>query len=88
MTVLELLERNKKRRKNFRDTIEYKYYFQNRANLIKMPKFAYLQRKDNDEFDIFRMNILLRGFSNKVLLEKEVNHIENHKVDEYMNNIK
>lgn len=60
------------------DTFEYKYYNQNKANLIKLPKFQYLQRFDNGNFDILRINIILRGYQNKILLEEEASNIENY----------
>lgn len=78
MDLLEFLNRRKKKRKTFMETAEYKYYSQNKANLAKLPKFLYLQKFDNGNFDILRINIILRGYRNKMLLEEEANGIEEY----------
>ena len=76
MTLLDVLNRYKKKRKSFRDTLEYKYFYQNRVLLAKLPNFLYLQKKKYDEFDIFRINIVLRAYQNKILLEEETENLD------------
>lgn len=70
-SVLTLLDRYKKRRRTFKISEEYKFFVANKNLLNKMPRFTYLNKKNNSEFDIFRMNIILRGYLNKTLIENE-----------------
>lgn len=81
MELLEFLSRRKKKRKSFMETNEYKYYNQNKGNLAKLPKFLYLQKFDNGNFDILRINIILRGYRNKMILEEEANSIQEYMQD-------
>lgn len=85
MELLEFLNRRKKKRKSFIDTFEYKYFNQNKAELAKFPKFSYLQRFDNGNFDIMRCNVLLRAYQNKILLEEEANNISTYEKEDKFN---
>ncbi len=85
MTLYELLIAKQKKRQPFSKTADYAYFAKNRGHLGKFPRFASLA-DTGDEFDIIRLNIILAGYNNKVLMEEEIHSInryieEGQKVD-------
>lgn len=78
MEVLKFLDRYKKRRRSFKHSEDYKFFMANKSLLNKMPKFLHLNKKENSEFDIFRMNIVLHGFLNKNIIENETLNFEKY----------
>ena len=85
MTLYELLIAKQKKRQPFSKTADYAYFAKNRGHLGKFPRFASLA-DTGDEFDIIRLNIILAGYKNKVMMEEEIHSInryieEGQKVD-------
>ena len=75
MKIFKLLDRYKKRRKDFYKSDEFAFYVLNRSALAKMPKFNYLSQGKISEFAIMRMNIILQGYLNKSLIEEETSNL-------------
>ena len=78
MKIFKILDRYKKRRKDFYKGEEFTFYLLNRAALTKMPKFSYLTQGKISEFDIMRTNIVLQSYLNKELIEEEVSNLKNY----------
>ncbi len=68
MTLYELLIAKQKKRQPFSSTVDHAYFAKNRGQLSKFPRFASLA-DTGDEFDIIRLNIILAGYKNKLLME-------------------
>lgn len=77
MTLYELLISKQKKRPSFSSTVDYAYFAKNKSHLSKFPRFASLA-DTGDEFDIIRLNILLAGYNNKVMIEEEIANINNY----------
>ena len=73
MNLLKVLNRYKKRRCSIKKLYEYNFFQTNRSLLTKMPKYSSLNKSNLSEFDIFRANILLFGYMNKVSIESIIN---------------
>lgn len=78
MNLFKTLDKYKKKRTSFYKSEEFSFYTENRPLLNKMPKFSYLNNKENPEFDIIRINILLYSYLNKVLIEEETASLQNY----------
>lgn len=78
MTIYEILDRKQKYRRPFSSGEDFKYFIENRENLGKFRRFENLYDSEENEFDIMRANILLRGLENKKLFEAEIENIHNH----------
>ena len=72
MTIYELLESKQKYRRPFSSGEEFLYFIERRHLLGKFKRFEHLYDSEENEFDIFRANILLQGLENKELIEKEI----------------
>ncbi len=77
-TMYEILDSKQKYRRPFSSGDDFKYFMENREKLGKFKRFAELYDSEENEFDIMRANILLRGLENKVLFEKEILNIKEH----------
>jgi len=71
MNLIKALEKYKKKRLPFRYCDDYSFYSKNKMILDKFNKFSYLAFPDN-EFDIIRANILIHGYKNKSIIEREI----------------
>ncbi len=72
MTIYELLEKKKKRRKPFENSEEYDFYIRNKELLLKIPRYSFLYNMENNEFDIMRSNIVIYSILSKQAIEKEI----------------
>ena len=77
-TMCDILSSKQKYRRPFSSGDDFKYFMENREKLGKFKRFAELYDSEENEFDIMRANILLRGLENKTLFEKEIENIHNH----------
>ena len=77
MTLYELLIAKQKKRQPFSSTADYAFFAKNRFHLNKFPRFASLA-DTGDEFDIIRLNIILAGYNNKVMMEEEIHSINSY----------
>ena len=77
MTLYELLIAKQKKRQPFSSTVDHAYFAKNRGQLSKFPRFASLA-DTGDEFDIIRLNIILAGYKNKLLMEEEIHSINQY----------
>lgn len=77
-TMYDLLSSRSKYRRPFSAGDDFKYFMENRDKLGKFRRFSELYDSEENEFDIMRANILLRGLENKILFEKEIANIANH----------
>lgn len=77
MTLYELLIAKQMKRQPFSSTADYAYFAKNKGHLGKFPRFASLA-DTGDEFDIIRLNIILAGYKNKLLMEEEIHSINKY----------
>lgn len=77
-TLYETLETKQKYRRPFSSGEDFKYFIENREKLGKFKTFLKLYDSEENEFDIIRANILLRGLENKTLFETEILNIHSH----------
>lgn len=77
-TLYEILENKQKYRRPFSSGEDFKYFIENREKLGKFNTFVRLYDSEENEFDIIRANILLKGLENKSLFETEILNIQNH----------
>lgn len=80
MTLYELLIKKQRKRPAFSSTADYDFFVKNKSHLNKFPRFASLA-DTKDEFDIIRLNIILAGYNNKLLIEEEIQSI-NHYIEQ------
>ncbi len=76
--VYTLLNKKAKKRPSFEKTEEFKFFIDHRYILEKYPKFSFLYDSDDNEFNIMRANIVLRGLLNKEIIEDEIDNINSH----------
>ena len=76
--VYTLLNKKAKKRPSFEKTEEFKFFIDHRYILEKYPKFSFLYDSDDNEFNIMRANIILRGLLNKEIIEDEIDNINSH----------
>lgn len=77
-TLYEILEDKQKSRRPFSNGEDFKYFIENRDKLGKFKRFSELYDSEENEFDIMRAVILLRGLENKTLFENEALNIHQH----------
>lgn len=77
-TMYDILISKQKYRRPFSSGDDFRYFMENREKLGKFKRFAELYDSEENEFDIMRANILLRGLENKTLFEKEIANIASH----------
>ena len=77
-TIYEILENKQKSRRPFSSGEDFKYFIENRDKLGKFKRFSELYDSEENEFDIMRAAILLRGLENKTLFENEALNIHQH----------
>lgn len=77
-SLYETLNKKQKYRRPFSSSDDFKYFIQNREKLGIFRKFADLYDSEENDFDILRANILLKGLENKELFESEIININNH----------
>lgn len=82
--IYTVLEKKKAKRKSFESSEEYKFFLTHRHILDKLPRFSFLYRSENNDFDVFRANIILHAYINKQTIEKEVKSL----MDYHKNGIK
>lgn len=78
MTLYEILNNKQKRRRQFITSDDFKYFINNRHLLGTFKRFAHLYDSEENEFDIMRANVLLKGLENKKLFETEIKNINDH----------
>lgn len=83
MTIYEILETKQKSRRSFSSSDEFKYFIERRHQLGVFKRFSDLYDSEENEFDIIRANILIRGLENKELFEKEIQNISLHNMPEH-----
>lgn len=85
MTIYSILEAKQKKRKPFSGSSDFKYFIEHRDLLGGFKRFARLYDSEENEFDIFRANILIQGLENKNLFESEIKNIKAHGKLEHAN---
>ena len=81
--IYETLEKKQKTRTPFSHSEDFKYFILNRDKLGKFKGFETLYDSEENEFDILRANILLKGLENKKLFEDEIQNIKAHGMMEH-----
>lgn len=78
MTIYSLLEKYAKDKKRFEKTEEFRFFIAHRDILIKYAKFADFYELSDNDFNVFRANVLIYGHLNKVLFEKEIESLDKY----------
>ena len=76
--LFETLERKQKYRRPFSSSDDFKYFIMNREKIGNFKRFASLYDDEENEFNILRANILIKGLENKQIFEDEIVNINNH----------
>ncbi len=76
--IYETLEKKAKYRRPYSSSEDYRYFILNREKIGKIKRFSNLYDNEENEFDIMRANILLKGLENKQLFEEEIANIHAH----------
>ena len=76
--IYETLEKKQKYRRPYSSSEDYRYFISNREKLGKIKRYANLYDNEENEFDLMRANILLKGLENKQLFEEEIINIHAH----------
>lgn len=88
-TIFEYLVKYKKHRRSFARSEEYNFFMTNRAILMKIPRFSFLNRPKQDEYNIMRANILIHAYWNKIAIEEEMDNFQFYmKKGEYVDHAK
>jgi hypothetical protein len=75
MNIYETLAKKQKRRIGFDKKDEYLFFMKNRDILTKFPYFAFLYDSTNNDFDVMRANIIIKGYLNKIEIESEIDNL-------------
>lgn len=70
--IYTILSKKSKNRKLFTKTEEYLFYVSNKHLLDKLNKFSFVTSGKLSDFDIIRINILLKAVINKNIIEQEI----------------
>ena len=81
--IYETLEKKQKTRVPFSHSEDFKYFILNREKLGKFKGFDTLYDSEENDFDILRANILLKGLENKKIFEEEILNIKAHGMVEH-----
>lgn len=76
--LFDTLAKKQKSRRPFSLSEDFRYFMENREKLGSFRRFSSFYDSEENEFDILRANILLKGLENKKTLEDEVININNH----------
>lgn len=81
--IYETLEKRQKNRRPFSHGDDFKYFILNREKLGIFKGFTNLYDSEENDFDILRANILLKGLENKKVFEDEILNIKAHGMVEH-----
>ena len=79
--IFEILEAKKKKRKNFENSEEFKFFIENRHMLGKFSRFSFLYDSEGNEFNMMRANVIIYGLLNKQTIEMEVKSLKEYGKD-------
>ena len=71
-TLFSYIAKKGKRRKAFAKSEEYRFFIENRHQLIKLPQFIHFYEVDNNPFMVMRANIILHSIANKRSIEEAI----------------
>lgn len=77
-SLFATLDSKQKYRRPFSASEDFKYFIQNREKIGNFKRFSSLYDDEENEFNIIRANILLKGLENKKMFEEEIVNIQNH----------
>lgn len=78
MNLWKTLAKYQNPKYSFSKTEEYRFFLLHRDILIKYEKFAHLYELNDNEFDIFRANIIIHSHLNKINFEAEVKSLKQY----------
>ena len=76
--LFSYIAKKSKKRNTFTRSEEFRYFIENRHQLIKLPQFINLYDADNDPFMVMRANIVLYALANKRKIEETANQPNNN----------
>lgn len=79
MNLWANLEKYQNRKYSLSKTEEYRFFLTHRDILIKYEKFAHLYDLNDNDFDIFRANVIIHGHLNKQNFEAEVKSLKEYR---------
>lgn len=80
MGIYSLLAKHQKNPNAFTKLEEYRFFMAHRDVLVKYEKFANLYELSDNDFNVFRANIIIQGHNNKVMFEKEVKSLNDYSI--------
>ena len=76
--LLKYIAAKAKKRTAFEQSEEYHFFLDNRHLLTKIPRFTDFYEPGNEPFNVMRANVVLYGYLNKVLMEKETENLQSY----------
>ena len=76
--LLKYIAAKAKKRTAFEQSEDYHFFLDNRHLLTKIPRFTFLYEPGNEPFNVMRANVVLYGYLNKVLIEKEAENLQSY----------
>ena len=76
--LLNYIASKAKKRTEFEQSEEYRFFLENRHYLTKSPRFIYLYEPGAEPFNVMRANVVLYGYLNKMNMEKEVENLRSY----------
>lgn len=84
MNLFQYLEKKQKKRVQFTESEDYRFFQKNKGLINKLPQFSYLTSNKETDFRIMRANVIIHGLINKQIIESEVKNLvkytENHEI--------
>lgn len=76
--LLKYIAAKAKKRKTFEQSEEYHFFLDNRHLLTKIPRFTEFYEPGNEPFNVMRANVVLYGYINKIMMEKETENLQSY----------
>ena len=76
--LLEYIARKAKKRTDFEQSEEYRFFLENRHFLTKIPRFTHFYEEGLEPFSVMRANVILYAYLNKTRMETEANSLKGY----------
>ena len=76
--LLKYIASKAKRRTEFEQSEEYRFFLDNRHFLTKIPKFSSFYEPGEEPFNVIRANVILYAYLNKTAMEAEIENLKGY----------
>ena len=76
--LLHYINSKAKKRTEFEQSEEYRFFLDNRHYLTRMSRFTFLYEPGTEPFNVMRANVVLYGFVNKLNMESEIANLKGY----------